>query len=466
MKRNVLPAALVILIVAGAVFFMRRSGGGSAGAVESQPAAAPPQELWTCSMHPQVLLPHPGLCPICRMPLTRLKTYGENSGGKGEGRELLYYWDPMLGPSSISNKPGKSAMGMDLVPVYKEQPAGPTVIIDPVIVQNMGVRTAQVVKGPLLRTIRAVAMVDVPDSAQYDVNLRIGGWIEKLYANQTGMHVLRGEPLFDLYSPDLQVAADELVGAESAMKSPDAQASPAVAAESAGMVDSARQKLRLWGIAERDIDAIAASSKAPRTVPIRSPIDGELVEKTVVDGSAVQAGERIMRIEDHHELWLDLAVYEQDLPYVALGETVTATAEAVPGKTFEGPISFIYPHMNHDSRTAMVRVRLDNPRHELRPGMYASAQIMTERLPDAILAPREAVIDTGTRQIAFVVESQGHFEPRKVRLGLVGDNDQVQIVEGLAPGETVVTSGQFLMDVESRTTEAIEKLRNAGGGNP
>jgi len=122
--------------------------------------------------------------------------------------------------------------------------------------------------------------------------------------------------------------------------------------------------------------------------------------------------------------------------------------------------------MNHDSRTAMVRVTLDNPRHELRPGMYASAQIMTERLPDAILAPREAVIDTGTRQIAFVVESQGHFEPRKVRLGLVGDNDQVQIVEGLAPGETVVTSGQFLMDVESRTTEAIEKLRNAGGGNP
>jgi Cu(I)/Ag(I) efflux system membrane fusion protein/cobalt-zinc-cadmium efflux system membrane fusion protein len=466
MKRNILPAALVILIVAGAFFFVRRNGGPSAGAIEAQPAAAPPKELWTCSMHPQVIQDHPGLCPICRMPLTRLKTYGGNSGGKGEGRELLYYWDPMLGSSSISNKPGKSAMGMDLVPVYRDSSAGPTVIIDPVIVQNMGVRTAQVAKGPLRRTIRAVAMVDVPDSAQYDVNLRISGWIEKLHANQAGMHVHRGEAMFDLYSPDLQVAADELVGAVSALKSQDAQASPAVAAESAGLVDSARQKLRLWGIADRDIDAIAASTKAPRTVPIRSPIDGELVEKTVVDGSAVQAGEKIMRIEDHHELWLDMAVYEQELPYVSLGEMVSATAEAVPGKIFEGPISFIYPHMNHDSRTAMVRVTLDNARRELRPGMYASAQIMTEVVADAILAPREAVIDTGTRQIAFVVQSQGHFEPRKVRLGLVGDNDQVQIVEGLVPGDTVVTSGQFLMDVESRTTEAIEKLRNAGGPNP
>jgi Cu(I)/Ag(I) efflux system membrane fusion protein/cobalt-zinc-cadmium efflux system membrane fusion protein len=466
MKRNILPAALVIAVVAGAVFYMRRSGGPNAGAVASHPAAAAPKELWTCSMHPQVIQDHPGLCPICRMPLTKLKTYGENSGGKGEGPELLYYWDPMLGASSISNKPGKSAMGMDLVPVYKQAPAGPTVIIDPVIVQNMGVRTAQVIEGPLRRTIRAVAMVDVPDSAQYDVNLRISGWIEKLYANQAGMHVHRGEPLFDLYSPDLQVAADELIGAESALKSLDNQASPAVVAESSGLVDSARQKLRLWGIAERDIDAIAAAGMAPHSVPIRSPMDGELVEKSVVDGSAVQAGEKIMRIEDHGQLWLDLAVYEQQLPYVTVGEMVSATAEAVPGKTFTGPISFIYPHMNHDSRTAMVRVTLDNAKHELRPGMYASAEIMTEVAADAVLAPREAVIDTGTRQIAFVVKSQGHFEPRKVRLGLVGDNDQVQIVEGLAPGETVVTSGQFLMDVESRTTEAIEKLRNAGAGNP
>ena len=213
MKRNILPAALVIVIVAGTVFFMRRNGGGNAGAADSHPAAAAPKELWTCSMHPQVIQDHPGLCPICRMPLTKLTNYGENSVGKGVGRELLYYWDPMLGPSSISHKPGKSAMGMDLVPVYKEQPsAGPTVIIDPVIVQNMGVRTAEVIKGPLRRTIRAVAMVDVPDSAQYDVNPRIGGWIEKLYANQAGMHVHRGEVLFDLYSPDLQVAADELIG--------------------------------------------------------------------------------------------------------------------------------------------------------------------------------------------------------------------------------------------------------------
>ncbi len=368
----------------------------------------------------------------------------------------------MLGPSSIAHAPGKSAMGMELVPVYEDdQSGGPTVRIDPTIVQNMGVRTAEVSRGPLTVTVRAVGMLAVPEPSVFEVNLKVTGWIEKLYANTEGMHIHKGEPLFELYSPDLQVAEEELIGAVNAIHGRDSKLSNAMQAESRSMVDSARKKLRLWGISEPDIDAIAKADKAPPTVTFRSPAEGDLVEKMVVEGSAVQAGMKLMRVEDHSRLWLDAQVYEEQIPSIKLGDNVEAEVDGVPGKPFGGPITFIYPHVDHMTRTITVRIAIDNPGHLLRPGMFARVNIVTRPLTDAVLVPREAVIDTGTRQIAFVVKAEGHFDPRKVRMGMMGDGDEVQILEGLAPGETVVTSGQFLMDVESRTTEAIEKLRQS-----
>jgi Cu(I)/Ag(I) efflux system membrane fusion protein len=433
------------------------------GTTVSQTPAAPKQ-LWTCGMHPQVIQDHPGFCPICHMKLVPLKLASDEKGGQSANgqRKILYYWDPMLGPSSISQKPGKSAMGMDLVPVYAdEQSGGPAVTIDATIVQNMGVRTALVARGPLQKSVRAVGMLEVPEPGQHDVNLKINGWIKKLYANQEGMHVHKGEPLFDLYSPDLLIAEQELIGALKSFKALDPKASESLRSEARELVDSAKQKLRLWDIADEDIEAIAAADRPPDSVPFRSPADGDVIDKTVVEGSAVQAGMKIMRIEEHTKLWLDAQVYENDIALVALGQRVTATVDAQPGKTYSGPITFIYPHLDHMTRTATVRITLDNSNHELRPGMFATANIATTPISDAVWVPREAVIDTGTRQIAFVALPEGHFEPRKVRVGLMGDDDRVQILEGLAPGETVVTSGQFLLDVESRTTEAIQKLRES-----
>jgi RND family efflux transporter MFP subunit len=460
-------------VVGGLVVFTLRLGDGRAMKSDqaastmtgtSDNASSKPKQLWTCGMHPQVIQDHPGTCPICHMKLTPLKDDSNDgtSGTTGGKQKILYYWDPMLGPSSIAHAPGKSAMGMDLVPVFEdEQSGGPTVKIDPTIVQNMGVRTAEVTRGPLAVTVRTVGMLEVPEPAVYEVNLKVNGWIEKLYANTDGMHIHKGEPLFDLYSPDVQVAEEELIGAVKALNGLDPKSPDAVHMESQGMVDSARQKLLLWGISEQDIDAIAKATKAPQTIAFRSPADGDLVEKMVVEGSAVQAGMKLMRIEDHSKLWLNAQVYEAQIASVAIGQTVEAMVDGVPGKTFTGPIMFIYPHVDHMTRTVTVRVALDNPKHELRPGMYATANIMTQPVADAVLVPREAVIDTGTRQIAFVAEADGHFDPRKVRMGTVGDDDRVEILEGLAPGEIVVTSGQFLMDVESRTTEAIDKLRRA-----
>jgi RND family efflux transporter MFP subunit len=414
------------------------------------------KQLYHCGMHPQVIQDHPGFCPICRMALTPMKEDSQASGAK----VIRYWWDPMLGPSSISDKPGKSAMGMDLVPVYASDiSAGPTVTIDPTIVQNMGVRTAVVVRGSTDVTMRAVGMVEVPQDSLHDFSLRVGGWVEKLYANTDGMHVKQGDVLLDLYSPDLQVASQELISASRSRSALNDSASADVKKEADDLVAESRQKLRLWGVADHDIDAIAAADHPPKTVPFRSPVTGHVVDDQIVQGSAVQAGTKLLRIEDHSHLWLDAQVYEDQLPGIALGANVEATVEGVPGKVFNGQVLFIYPHLNHMSRTDIVRTTLDNTQGEIKPGMFATVRITTHAATDVILAPREAVIDTGTRKIAFVAEPEGHFEPRTVSTGLSGDNGKIEILSGLAPGETVVTSGQFLMDVESNTTEAIDKLR-------
>ena len=379
-------------------------------------------------------------------------------------RKIKYYWDPMLGPSSISDKPGKSAMGMDLVPVYEDAAAaadtsaGPEVRIDGAVVQNMGIRTAEVTRGPLTQTVRAVGILEIPQTAEYDVNLRINGWIEKLYADQEGILVHAGQPLFDLYSPDLQIAEEELISAIASLKSLDAGATQAARIEARSLVDSARHKLRLWGIAEQDIDTVAASATPPPSIPIRSPVNGELQEKLVALGASVQAGTTLMRIEDHSRLWLTAQVYERQMDMVKVGQSAEATFDSVPGRVFRGSVDFIYPHLDPETRTAMVRINLDNHGHELKPGMYATVNIVTRPVQGALLVPREAIIDTGTRQVAFVVLSQGRFAPRNIRMGLVGDDDRVEILDGLKEGETIVTSGQFLLDVSSRTTEALQKL--------
>jgi RND family efflux transporter MFP subunit len=465
MKIIVIVESIVLLILA-ALFAAHMSR-----AVEEPKPVAPAvssptatlKQLWTCGMHPQVIQDHPGICPICHMKLVPLKIGNDSSTSSGK-KTIAYWWDPMLGPSSISNHAGKSAMGMDLVPVYEDQmSAGPSVRIDPAVVQNMGVVTAPVIRGPLTVTVRAVGMLEVPDPGSHDITPKINGYVEKLYADTEGMSVAKGEVLFDLYSPDLQLAEQELITARQNLQNLDASASPAVRKDARDFLDSSKEKLRLWDISEQDIDAIAAAQQPPRAVPFRSPSGGHVMDKTIIEGSAVQAGMKVMRIEDHSQLWLDAQVYEDQISMVNIGQDVNASVDAVPGKTFNGKVSFIFPHLDHMLRTELVRTVLDNSDHQLKPGMFATAEIITRPVPDAILIPREVVIDTGTQQIVFVMDptSAGHFQPRNVRMGIAGDDDKVQIVAGLAPGDQVVTSGQFLMDVESRTTEAIDKLRSA-----
>ena len=382
-----------------------------------------------------------------------------NQTDSATGKQL--WWDPMLGPSSITDHPGKSAMGMDLVPYTRPSVSNADVQIDPAIVQNMGVQTAVATRGALHKTVQAVGIFQLPQPGLHDISLKVGGWIDKLYVDQEGMHVHKGEPLFALYSPELQVSEQELISAVRSQKSLGADASAIVRKEADNLVSSARRKLELWDVDEREIDAIAKADRAPRDVTFYSPATGHLEDTVIVQGSAVQPGMKLMRISDHSVMWLDAQVYEQQIPLVKMGQAVDVTLDAAPAKTFHGKVSFIYPHLDHSTRTLTVRATFDNPDFELKPGMYAEAHLVSKPVEDALQVPQEAVIDTGTKQIVFVAQGDGHFSPRTVRAGIRGDDDKIQILDGLREGQTVVTSGQFLMDVESRTQEAVAKLRGS-----
>jgi RND family efflux transporter MFP subunit len=392
-------------------------------AVHTATADPAPAPLWTCGMHPQVVQDHPGTCPICHMRLTPMHSAADHHHG---------------GP--------------------------PAVVIDAAVVQNMGVRTAVATRGPVVHSLRTIGTLEAPETGLHDISPRVGGWIVKLYANQEGQHIHLGDPLFDLYSPDLLAAGGELVGAARAVRGLGPATDVSVRRSAEALLASAKRRLALLDVPDAQIESIADTLAAPKTFTFRSPASGAVVDKAVVEGSAITAGMKLMRIEDHAAIWLDLQVYEDQMAAVAVGQAVEATVEGLPGQTFRGTVTFVHPHVDHMSRTMVARVALQNGDGSLRPGMYASALIVTRPVEDAVQVPREAVIDTGTRQVAFLALAAGHFEPRDVRMGITGDDGRVQILSGLEAGDTVVTSGQFLLDVESRTTEAVEKLR-AGPGS-
>ncbi len=442
------------------------------------------KQLWTCGMHPQVIQDKPGDCPICHMKLTPLKmdngsvpaghdhatmsSAGGSQGGQAQpGRKIKYWWDPMYNPPYISDRPGKSPMGMDLIPVYEDEvpggagAAGATaaVVIDPAVVQNMGVRIAPVTEGPLKKSVRLVGYLDEAQPNIHDINLRVSGWVRRLHANTEGQHVEAGDPLFDLYSPELQIAVEELITARRARVTGGGGASEGTASEVAGaLYDAAANKLELLGLDPRQIEILAKLDRAPDVITFTSPVSGHVVEKPIVEGAAVSAGQRALRIVDHTTLWLDAQVFEKDLPFVQLGQRVLATIASRTGEPVEGETIFIHPHVDMMTRTTLVRMAISNPSLALRPGMYATVRVESQVADRAVLAPREAIIDTGESQMAFVAEAVGRFQPRKVRMGLPAQDGMVQVVEGLAPGEAVVTSGQFLIDSESRLREAIQKF--------
>lgn len=393
--------ALLLSFSIGAVAAPVHAADDAAG-----PAAT---QLWTCGMHPQVIQDHPGECPICHMKLTPLESEATASST-----------------------------------------AGSMLTIDPVVVQNMGVRTARAVEGPLRREVRVAGFVEEAQPLIHDVSLRVSGWIVKLEANTEGLHVSKGDQLFELYSPEVQVAVEELIALKRRQGAPGG-IEPLLAA--------ARRKLLLMGLDEAEVERLSRMDRAPAAVTFRSPLTGNVTEKPVVEGSSVTAGEKVLRIVDHSTVWIDARVHEQDLALVSIGQKAEATVTGQADKVYSGEVVFIHPHLDETTRTGSVRMAVANPSFELRPGMFATVVLRGELAASAVLVPRESVIDTGDRQVAFVVgDKPGHFEPRRVRTGWTAEGGNVQILEGLHAGEEVVVSGQFLLDAESRLQDALRKF--------
>ncbi|MBE2203948.1 MAG: efflux RND transporter periplasmic adaptor subunit [Chthoniobacterales bacterium] len=396
--RAVLVAAtLLMLVVVGWLFAPRILQSDSKPEASSATKSDGKTQYWISGMHPWIIMPEPGQCPIC---------------------------------------------GMDLVPLDPAKFAG-EIAINPIVVQNMGVRVADVVEGPLIKTTRTVGIVAYDEENVRDVNTKVSGWIEKIHVDSLGAPVREGEPLFSVYSPQLYSAQEDYLVAR---RGGDRT-----------LLEAARKRLEYLDVTNAQIEALAKNG-ATKTLQILSPFNGVVTEKHANEGMKVDPGMRVYRIADLSRVWVIATVYEYQLPFIEEGQEAEMSLPYIPGQTFRGRVSYIYPYLDTKTREAQVRLEFDNPQRLLKPGMFANVELEGRLAATATLVPRSAVIDTGRRQVAFVSLDEGKFEPRTVETGVSSGDGMIQILSGLTPGEKVVTSGQFLLDSEANMREALAKM--------
>ena len=350
------------------------------------------------------------------------------------GGKVKFYRNPM-GTPETSPVPKKDSMNMDFIPVCEDEASDSpgTVRIGLDKVQRLGVRSEEVRERPLSRTVRAFATVQFDERRQFVVAPKFGGWIEKLSVNAVGDDVARGQILFEVYSPELNVLQHEWA--------------------LAGKSSFAADKLRNLDYPEADLDRLRRGDR-PRTVAFPSPYAGKVVDKQAVEGARFRAGDTLFRIVDTSRMWVMAEVYEQDLAFVKEGDAARVTVNAWPDRPVDGRVTFIYPSVVKDSRTARLRIEVANPDGRLRADMAATAEIATPIDGSRLAVPQSAVIDSGKRQVVLVERGDGRYEPRPVVLGARADG-WVQVRDGLQSGERVVTQATFLIDAESNIRAAL-----------
>ena len=375
--------------------------------------------------------------------------------GKSTGK-ILYYRNPMGLPDK-SPVPKKDPMGMDYAPVYEGEESAtgaPVVKISVDKVQKLGVRTQPAALRELTRTVRAMGIVQANERALYTVAPKFEGWIQKLHVNTTGQAVRKGQPLMEIYSPDLMTAQQEYLIAVKGMQSIK-DGSPEVQASMHQLMESALQRLRNWDISEVELKQLQLEGKTRQYVTLRSQANGVVLEKPSIEGKRFMAGEMLYQIADLSSVWLLAEVFEQELGLIRLGQAVKIRVDAYPDKTFTGTVTFIYPTITPETRTAKVRIELSNPGGSLKPSMYARVEMASTRSGGQTLAvPDSAVLDTGARQLVLVQREEGKFEPRTVKTGTHADG-YIEVLEGVKAGENVVVSANFLIDAESNLKAAI-----------
>jgi RND family efflux transporter MFP subunit len=434
---------LVCVLVVGLVFL--------AGCGKQSNGETPTKEkqLYTCGMHPQVIQDHPGNCPICGMKLTPIRKAGGSADG---GSRKIKYYKSTMKAGETSPTPAKDSMGMDMVPVYEETDgaANPTAItVDAATRQNMNLRTTTIARGALRKTIRTVGTIDYNETALAEVTTKFKGWIEKLNVDATGQLVHKGEPLFEVYAPELYSAQAEYLLALNQTNDPSA----------ATLRETAANKLKFYDVSPEQIAELEKTHEPRKTLQFVAPMDGFVIEKMVTQGQMVEAGMKLYRLADLGIVWIYAQIYEQDLPYIQLGQEAIVKMASMPDREFRGRVTFIYPNVDEKTRTAKVRLEFENPGYFLKPGMFVSVQVASELEASALLVPDSAVLRSGQRNTVFVEVGDGKFDARTVVLGAESESGMFQVVSGLNEGDRVVASGQFMLDSESQLNEAIAKMK-------
>ena len=381
--------------------------------------------LYQCPMHPEVIESSPDDCPICGMPLVPIQeTPSDEIEASDEG----------------------------------------VIRIDPVQVQNIGMVSTEVRVEDIARTSRTVGILDFNADRITWINTKFEGWIEKVHVNYVGQEVQRGQPVFEIYSPEVVTTQEEYLRALEYRDSLLKSGRPETLRQAENLVQASRDRLAYWDITDEQIDNLEQLGQARRRLTVVSPADGVVAEilSEALEGMFVKPGMNLYKIADLSTVWVHADVYESDMPWIRDGQPAVVTFRNEPGREARGKVLFLYPEVSRDTRTLKICVEVPNPDRRLRPGMYADVVVQGPPVRDAVVAPQSAVLRSGERDIIFVDLGDGRFEPREVEVGIQGDNDRVQILDGVVAGEAVVTQAQFMLDSESRIQEAIAKYRQRG----
>jgi Cu(I)/Ag(I) efflux system membrane fusion protein/cobalt-zinc-cadmium efflux system membrane fusion protein len=407
------------------------------------------KQAYICPMHPEVTSDKPGVCPKCNMNLELQEASSTDSDTQDSQSSIQQYTCGMH-PQIVQNEPGLCPIcNMKLVPKSDVMKSGGKISVDAETQKKMGIALSQAAYRDLSKVVRAFGNVTYSEPNLYSVNIKFNGWVEVLYVNESGIKVAKGAPLMEIYSPELVAAQEEyLIAWKTMMAMHESDTVPT------RLVSAAIEKLKNWDITDEQIQELALSKKTKRTLVIKAPYNGTVIMKDVKEGDNVMAGQELFKVADLSTVWVSAYIYEQDLPFVNKGQTAEVTTSSAPGERFRSVVFYVSPFLE-SNRQAEIRLSVENPEGLLKPNMYAEVGVRSTLSSENLSVPRSAVIKTGTRELVFVANADGTFQARQVTTGGVGQNDMIEIMSGLHNGEFVVTTGQFMLDSETRLHESI-----------
>jgi RND family efflux transporter MFP subunit len=453
-----IPVLVALLLLAGGLAACRRGGGTAATA-----DAAKTQ--YHCPMHPTYVSDRPGQCPICKMDLVAMPA----ALGRAGERRILYYRSPM-DPSIRSEAPRKDAMGMDFVPVYEDESSSPVVAgramvaLSPERRQLLGVRSEAVTRRHLDRTIRTVGRVAMDERRLHHVHTKYEAYVENLYVNFIGQMVRKGDHLAALYSPELVATQQEYLLAYRARQRLAQSGIASVARGSTDLLEAARQRLLFWDVAPADIAELERTGQVQRTVDLHAELPGYVLQKSAVHGMRVTPADILFDIADLSAVWILADVYESDLATVELGMAAEVTLPYQPGRTWRGTVAFVNPIVDPGTRTVKVRIEVENGDYVLKPDMFADV-VLRRELGDALFVPESAVLKAGDRPIVFLDLGDGRLAPREIETGARVEGGYA-VSSGIAEGDKVVTSANFLIDSESSLKAVLSSMGAAPPPGP